>query len=247
MKHIRARAAQWGVLSVLCLPHLAQAYNVNVHYQVTEFLAESCGVPYPKLIAWADARVDRDDNTRPEWPFDFSARATFHFRVTLTKPVRMRSFGDVVTVQEAEVFRGSHEAAAIVDKAIAYEYSDPVLFGIGLHAYQDSWAHEGYEFIWGHLSELRLPDNPEHDEAKALEMAEFSWEKIDAWSRVAAGRACQESWPEVRDQVRTLLASPPLASDDGVFSPGVSLKQAQGDFNFWADQLLNKGFVPREK
>lgn len=244
MESIRVRATLLGVLSALCLADPAFAYNINVHYRITELVAESCGVRHPKLIAWADARVDRDGKTRPEWPFNFRERATFHFRVTLGPPIPMAFNGYEVVVRDERVVRGSAEAAAIVDKAIAYEAPDPVLFGMGLHAYQDSWAHEGFEPVFGHLGELRYPDSPKRDPDKALEMSERTWEKMDAWSRATEGRACEKSWPELRDEVRALLASPALATDDGEFQPDVKLARAQNDFDYWADRLLHTEFVP---
>ncbi len=91
-------------------------------------------------------------------------------------PGRFRTSGEKVLKGSA----AGSEAADIVNDAIKAKERNNILFGIGLHAYEDSWSHAGFEPVEGHGKQLG-PDNPDYpynDPVKAMDMAKAVSNKL---------------------------------------------------------------------
>ena len=65
-----------------------------------------------------------------------------------------------------------------------------MLFGIGLHALEDSWSHEGRYVAIGHLVDGHSVDRPDNDPKKAREMALAVCKKMDAYMKNCLGCSC---------------------------------------------------------
>src|SRR5262245_6095622 len=81
-----------------------------------------------------------------------------------------------------KVKAGSSESAQIVEEAIKAMKKNNRLLGIGMHAYQDSWSHEGLCPIEGHARKGSSPDWPYTDGGKkAMKMAEAVYKKMEEY------------------------------------------------------------------
>jgi hypothetical protein len=181
-------------------------YEEDVHFYMTYYIARSIGlnrfkvtIPYAYkspnsyktivsrsrvsesyVIAWADQFTDLYDYSKPATSIgDISSQALrrgyqdilrrFHFRHEKGKNVEA----------------GSKVASGPLDEALADAKKtgegNSFLIGIGLHAYQDSWSHAGYDSVLGHASaDLggHAPDYPWVDVEKAMEMAKGTYDKL---------------------------------------------------------------------
>lgn len=109
------------------------------------------------IIARADEFVDDYPDTQPVTLY-IDPKRRFHFRVSGSESVKRGAGSEVV---QAGIDAG-----------------DPVLTGIGLHAFQDSYSHEGFGPDKGHLGTAygsHAPDYPWTDVEKAMAMAEQTY------------------------------------------------------------------------
>lgn len=159
-------------------------YETDVHFYMTYYLAAALGLSGPGrltefrrggeerydeayLIAWATEFTDWHPDTSP-YTREIPVRRDFHFRCLPGEKVKA----------------GSTLASEIVDEAIAGE-KDLLHFGIGLHAFEDSWSHEGFEtdHIRASVRSSTDPDLASNDPEKAVKMAEQVYRKLDAWRK----------------------------------------------------------------
>lgn len=173
-------------------------YQRDIRFGMTQFMALAVGIPPMDSyrIAAADQYTDDYPQTSP-MPFlgdlehdlqqveGARIRWKYHFRTSSAE------------VFNKGVVRNSPEANQIVDDAIKQKVnpSDAValldnefLLGIGLHALQDSWSHEGYGPWLGHavykdniFKDNHTPDLPyatKENQAKAVEMALVTYDRL---------------------------------------------------------------------
>jgi hypothetical protein len=176
-------------------------------------------------IAWADQHVDRDPATEPireiasremyfDWKLnsvkgnppwaninvgkyvDYGAwdiRNRFHFRHDSIFPVKPGS--DIAAEPMNE---------AIQDKTPKGKVPDLMLMGIGLHAYQDSWSHQGYISLVGHADDGDYPDEAWHDDIfpRAKEMAEATYKKLKEFRDLQLpGAKPNRTWDEMSKDI----------------------------------------------
>jgi RHS repeat-associated protein len=137
-------------------------YGEDVHYYLTYFLLEKCGLvddtefgTESQMIAWANQETDVHSATKPVFS-PHSQNRRFHFRRVAGKKVK----------------RDSAVARKVAEDAI--EAEDSLLFGIGLHAFQDSFSHEGAE----DMHSVGDRDNISADVEKGIEMAKKTYQLI---------------------------------------------------------------------
>jgi RHS repeat-associated protein len=196
-------------------------YQTDVHYGMTYFLALAAGIPndVSRQIAWATQFTDVHPKTQPV-PINTKNPAE-HWERRLTPVVLGNQFqisneGHRALLvwhfptekQGATVKRGSDLAMRIALKGI--ENKDPILFGMGLHTYEDSWSHEGFKPIPGHMLEGATPDLPyvnEKSQAKALEMAEATYKMMVRFrEKVYPDNKVRLEWnKKLKDQLLTLF------------------------------------------
>jgi hypothetical protein len=155
-------------------------------------------------IAWADQYTDVNSFTEPTAPKNERARRRYHFAVG-------HEFG-------ATVKRGNRIVESYVDDALKQNL-DPFLMGIALHAYQDSWSHEGYGPETGHMFARHNghdPDIPALNKEsldKAMEMAEATYGKL---AKLAKFYGCEPlEWKAIEPEVKKLLGT--QGSKDGPY------------------------------
>jgi RHS repeat-associated protein len=159
-------------------------YEIDVHFYLTYFLARAAGLsaadafeialadqfvdehpasnPIPSItkksdIAALQARLGKygaviDDNGMPVKGL-LDKHLSDEMRKRLYLHFRTRTFTGTVKP-------GQGGAVDIVDLAI--KSKNNILMGIGLHAYQDSWSHQDYNFLAGHLFAGHRPDQPDN-------------------------------------------------------------------------------------
>ena len=206
------------------------------------------------IIAWADQFTDVHPKTRPvnEYgsvpPDQFAkakeARAKFHFReATLAEmsnrigELRKRHrdqnaqqlrerIEEELKRRRTRVLSDTQTARAPLERAISQKSLMGV--GIGLHAFQDSWAHELFGSAKGHMDaepESGAPDWPWHRPKVALRMAERTHEMLGSFMRKLHGRACAKPWGEVKRVVEEGIACATL--------PEKAKKKEEKRAEFW--------------
>jgi hypothetical protein len=210
------------VLFSILAPTGAHAYFKQYHFYVTYTLGYFCGLPEAEVIAWADYYTDVYPGCSPgvhpgEWtdPAKIGDRRIFHFRTSEPK---------------GEVSRGSKEARQLLDDFLASTSNDAVSFGLSLHPFQDSWAHEGFGPVIGHTLHGTKPDLPHNDVPKAMQMAEATWMALDQWSVRTRAAPCALGWTTVAPLIETLSSK--------------RLRNGEAIEAFWAVQV--KDFGKRE-
>jgi uncharacterized protein RhaS with RHS repeats len=175
-------------------------YEQDIHYYMTYYLAVAAGIPASDAaeIAWATNATDYHPDVEPVQFFKpggpygkvaTSIRRKYHFRTS----------GD-------KVKGGSDEAAQIVNDAIKGKNKNNILMGIGLHAYQDSWSHEGYGPEKGHGIGKDNPDYPYNDPKKAMKMAEETYKKLVEYrQKHFPGSKSQKSFDDIKKPLETLM------------------------------------------
>lgn len=172
-------------------------------------------------IAWANQYTDDDDFTTPMTYTNLAARRKYHFRHAnlgerggTVKPGKYKA-------ADVEQYNNDDIARDVVEQGIK-EKNDgwsPYLVGIGLHAYQDSWSHEGYHFFYGH-SDARcgghFPDWPWVDVGRAMQMAEGTYNMLLKYYRTLYGANEQpwKTWDQIKGDLEKQFneaKGPPIA------------------------------------
>jgi hypothetical protein len=134
------------------VPHAVSAYELEVHFQVTMWIAELSGFTRPDAleIAKYDQATDDDPATQP-YPgppaSDISGhqrRRQYHFVVSARRFDELR--------QEAFDFDCSSRLNSSAYRRIGYY----------LHAIEDSYSHRTYGPMWGQGLDGFAPDKPWH-------------------------------------------------------------------------------------
>lgn len=132
-------------------------YEADVHRKLTALLAQAAGAPpsIAQQIASGNQGVDDNPNTSPLSPKPYGraveVRAAYHFTTAERRDEMYQNF------------TASGDASAM---------------GMYLHAFQDSFSHEGYGPRFGHISDWQAPDKTYNDVAKADRMAKATYNTI---------------------------------------------------------------------
>jgi hypothetical protein len=172
------------------------AYQTDVHYGMTYLIALAVGIPATPAYQIAAANQYTDDQPQTS-PMPFTG--DYKRDVRFIEGVRIRWLYHFRTSTiTGTVTRDSKEANQIINIAMRQSpqtLTDQVvnnfLMGIGLHAFQDSWSHEGYGPWIGHalykdnvFKDNNTPDLPyatKENYDKAIEMALATYDKLDAY------------------------------------------------------------------
>jgi hypothetical protein len=184
-------------------------YDDDVHFYMTYYIALSIGLGKIKtriealamgaalgpiaagtpreasiaeIIAFADNYTDYNRTTQP-LTLDNTIKAKYHFRVS----------------PDGKVVAGpmSMEAKQIITDAFAQKTISPWLLGIGLHAYQDSWSHEGFS-VAGHGAQGHSPDDPSRDVKKAMAMAEQTYRVLEQYYKRLTDKNPDKTWDKIK-------------------------------------------------
>jgi RHS repeat-associated protein len=90
---------------------------------------------------------------------------------------------------KGKVTKNSPEALSWVRKGI--RENDPILTGIALHRYQDSWSHKGYEPFLGHGEDRHWPDQAWHRMRHSMEMAKATFDVLVDYMKQNHANAAQ--------------------------------------------------------
>jgi hypothetical protein len=138
------------------------------------------------VIAWAANYTDVHSETQPV-QVSTTPRYKYHFR---------HPKGETTSA-------GSACAAKPLDAGI--EAEDPLLIGIGMHAFQDSWAHHGAD---SQHAFNKMYDRPAEYPEWAKEMAEAVFNKLKYYYYLRTGKTSPLHWEDVEgDVLRMLLVS----------------------------------------
>jgi RHS repeat-associated protein len=196
-------------------------YESDVHFYMTYYLAaaqglqqastpfqfdESGGSPFNNapphnastayVIAWASQYTDVHPATSPMHVIGGQdIRERFHFRPSTQVVTRIPYSAQRITVP------GSPEARGPLNDGIAINC--PVLIGIGIHAFEDSWSHAGFGSAVGHLLPGHSPDEPYNDVAKAMEMAQAVYGALGS----VQGANQSNSWDQIAPTLQGLFAT----------------------------------------
>jgi hypothetical protein len=178
-------------------------YDDDVHFYMTYYIGLALGlgecqtclnkgetknVSAAFVIAWAAAYTDYNPKTRPDIILGGEdVRRRFHFRTS----------GDKVEA-------GSAEAAEIAKMGV--EKCDPLLTGIGLHALQDSFSHEGFGPAVGHLRAGHNPDDPSRDVKKAMRMAKATYDVLAEYLKKCCKKDPKVKWEDIANKIERQFA-----------------------------------------
>ena len=148
-------------------------YERDVHYNLTYYLAVKTGFTQNQAKQIAAANQGVDDSRITGSFVSEEARRDYHF----VTPERLNQMLQA-----------------------AYSTNDLTLFGQFLHAYQDSYAHAGFEPRYGHIIYRSAPDKTFNDVGKANKMAEGTYRHLSNFLQ-RLGVAPNGNWADVRDRV----------------------------------------------
>ncbi|WP_306590484.1 DUF6765 family protein [Geothrix sp. 21YS21S-4] len=152
-------------------------YQMDVHLVLTTVLARAAGFSQQRAEAIGRANQAVDEGTRDPktvWGGE-TIRADWHFTTTERREELEQSFRNEKT-------EGS--------------------LGDFLHAYQDSFSHEGYGAKYGHLSDGTTPDKTATNPAKADRMAEGTFKKLgEALGIIGGGKGGAVTWDQLKGLV----------------------------------------------
>jgi hypothetical protein len=190
------------ILGLLIIPRPAFSYIGAVHFYTTLLLGAWCGLddhPFEKrsqasvavALAWANITTDNARETSPgakpsEW-LDLRKmedRKVFHFR----------SLGLDEKTKRASAI-ATRPALLSIENT---KTDDPktLEFGIAIHAFQDSYAHEDYAPRFGHWNTTAV-DYPHNEPQKAMEMAEGTYTLLNLYFEKRFGMGCKQSFKEI--------------------------------------------------
>jgi hypothetical protein len=179
----RYAACLVGALSVLLLSTVpmvttTQAYETNVHLDLTRFLLVQAGIKADAAdkIASADEAMDDPEHSAFR---SYNNRRQFHF-------VNTRR----LSVMRAEAFQ--------CDVGVAGSY---------FHALEDAFSHEGFGPVLGHVSDPTV-DWADWDVPKALEMAKVKFSEIGSFRNSCPqyqSLATPKNWGMIADKVQVFL------------------------------------------
>jgi RHS repeat-associated protein len=177
-------------------------YEQDIHFGMTYYIGLAVGLGSGTnfkangktynaayMIAWADQYTDVFSSSEPF--AGTTARSKFHFRGGSAS-------GGVVA--------GGSAGRAVAGQGI--QGKDLLLFGVGLHAYQDSFSHAGYGPRLGHASAGHSPDYAFNDVDTAMQMAEGTYHLLAQWKSANGGGAPDMSFAQIQGTLRRLLSLP---------------------------------------
>lgn len=164
------------------------AYDQDTHYYVTTMILADLGggtnLSDQRLTAaLANQYVDDNPNTLPTFnPLNPEQRRKFHF------PASWKSSGRTTcTTMGCSVGFPTYEGTARNSPwakhnvNYALKTNDPMLLGMALHTYMDSYSHEGYGAWVGHATAGHDPDRPHLATDKFREMVRMVYTIIQKW------------------------------------------------------------------
>lgn len=159
------------------------AYDQDVHYYVTTMILADLGggtsLSDQRLTAaLANQYVDDNPNTLPTFnPLNMEQRRKFHFPAQYEP---MRCYGSGCTAPAYwDTQRNSPFAKHNVNWAL--RSNDPMLLGMALHTYMDSYSHEGFSAYIGHATAGHDPDRPHLATDKFREMVRMVYTILQKW------------------------------------------------------------------
>jgi RHS repeat-associated protein len=157
-------------------------YEEDVHRELTYVLALAAGFSSGDAAkaAAADQWMDDNPETAPERPLNWEARRDYHF-TTLER--------------RTELWNGFSNEGSFSS------------LGAYMHAEQDSYSHEGYGYLLGHLRDGHAPDKTYKRVGRADRMAADSYEKlVDAISIMLAKGTVKTKYAAVPlDEIRDYI------------------------------------------
>jgi hypothetical protein len=184
------------------------AYKKEYHFYVTYMLANWCGLDQiPGDYVSPDFPVAEKGQAFEMALSNFStdsyeetdAGANVSEWFDISKEADRRLYHFPIDQGQSAVTRGSAAAMAVMNQALDKANAgtvDPTLAGVSLHTFQDSFSHETYGALFGHMLTTK-PDYPQYDVQKAMEMAEGTWIWLDKWSTAVRKTPCSKSWQTI--------------------------------------------------
>jgi len=153
-------------------------YEEDVHKALTEVLAFAAGFSSDNAarIGAVDQGVDDNPNTSPFAGYD--ARRDYHFTTRRRRAALWTQFVDSADRRDLNGALGD--------------------LGTFLHAEQDSFSHEGYNPLFGHLFDGHAPDKTYNDWQKADRMAQDTFTRLlGAMESVELNRLGRREGPSI--------------------------------------------------
>jgi hypothetical protein len=128
-------------------------------------------------------------------------------------------------------------------KAMRDKKPDLVLMGIGLHAFQDSYSHSGFGEFFGHslAGEWDIsdwghdPDRPYKDPAKALRMAEATYDALKAFKdKFYPDAKTKKTWREIKPSAEKIF---------GLVEKSEITRGMEWD-QLYRDTFPDRGYIP---
>jgi RHS repeat-associated protein len=197
-------------------------YGMDVHYYLTYYLAAKCGLTEgtefgseADMIAWADQQTDDAVSTQPLTTVS-AQRRKFHFRHEKGQRVQ----------------RGSDVAKDPAQSGV--EAEDPLLFGMGLHALQDSYSHENAKEAHG-VPPFFRGDDVSSDVAKSIQMAQEIYDMLDQYRHKKYCKHCDAKFADFASGLRETIRKNRITQDLGDSASGYYKDYLKG-YTFFDDR-----------
>ncbi len=169
------------------------------------------------IIAWSDAFVDVHSQTEPLQKAEIQKGAAFgwllfgilgsiygaHNRNKFAELIRWTYHFRTEPGSYDKVVPDTPNTKKWLDQGI--KECDPMLTGIGMHAYQDSWSHQGYGPYWGHFFSGHAPDWPWKDKKAAMDMAKATYDKLAEYMWKNYQKKPLKKWDDIKGNIDQLL------------------------------------------
>ncbi len=166
-----------GICLIFGIFTSVQAYDDDMHYYLVYWMSKEIGFTddHCALLALSNVETDINWNSSPMRDGDMMsqsadrARRYWHFPGAAKKikgkylyaPASQNNYYGLYNIVQAQSGRGKIKARQKVN---------PYYMGMSLHAYMDTYAHEGFESLLGHAVAGHDPDRPQWFKEKTEKM-----------------------------------------------------------------------------
>jgi hypothetical protein len=168
---VRAGARVLLIAAIVQTPPVVRAYEFDVHFTFTMFLAELAGFTEQEAFEIASHDQGIDDNPATQPMSDITStggdrRARYHF---------------VSRLRQAELRTGASECAP------PRPPSRWDRMGTFFHAFEDLFSHRNFGPAVGHLTAGHSPDKPWYDPGAFVQMAQGKFDELRAFRSFCGG------------------------------------------------------------
>jgi hypothetical protein len=180
-----------GIYLFIGMAAPVQAYDEDMHYYMIYWMSKQIGFTdnHSALLALSTVETDLNWDSSPLRDDDMmsqsadQARRLWHFPAKAVKMPASKRLGEHYLYFPASQnnYYGLYnivQAQSGLGKSKARQKVNPYYMGMSLHAYMDTYSHEGFESILGHATAGHDPDRPHWFKEKTEKMLDYVFTQL---------------------------------------------------------------------